>query len=159
MSIRQTQLATRKAAFLEAVRQHLELTAAARSVGIDRKTAYRWREQDPEFAQAVVEAGKEAISELVASAHERALNKPDPKTKKRPYDERTAALLTMFLVKGHRPEFKDSYRPERDVREVHFSFNIPVPEGMRASRLQNQELLPSHVIEGEVLPVSDPQGD
>jgi len=154
MALRKTQLAERKARFLEAVRRHLELSAAARETGIDRKTAYRWREQDPEFARAVEEAGKEAIGELVASAHERALNKPDPVTGKRPYDERTAALLTMFLVKGHRPEYKDSYRPERDVKEVSFTFNIPVPEGLR-EKLRGSQALPAHVIEGEVLPVPE----
>lgn len=143
---RAAKLAERKQRALEAIRQHLEFTAAAERISVDRRTLFRWREEDPEFAKACEDARQAAVDQLGASIYERALNKPDPKTGKRPYDERTAAILSMFLFKGNRPEYKDSYRPERDTpAEVHFTFNIPLPVGMR------QASLPAHVIEGEIV--------
>ena len=145
-TLAERQLKERKKQALEAIAETFEFTAAAAKIKVDRRTLYRWREEDPEFAEACEEARKVAIEKLGASIYERARNEPDPKTGKRPYDERTAAILSMFLFKGHRPEFKDSYRPERETpREVVFTFNIPLPPGLAARALPS----PEHVIEGE----------
>jgi hypothetical protein len=51
--------ARKKALFVEAMAARPNVGAAAKVAGIPRKTAYQWRENDPEFAEAWDEA-KEA---------------------------------------------------------------------------------------------------
>ncbi len=136
--------AERKAKFLEHLKDKLEVASASRSSGIPTRTVNDWKRRDPEFATAVEDARFHAISELVESVYERALNK-DKK-----YDERTAALLSMFLVKGHFPQYRESYKADIEIKEVKFTFNIPKPEGLA---------LPAHraqLIEGEVVSESQP---
>jgi hypothetical protein len=131
----------RKALYLKAVEEHLELVAAEKATGISRRTVYDWRKADPEFDAAIEEAQARAVEELVASAFERAMNHPDPKTGKRPFDERTAALLTMFIIKAHRPQFKDS-SPRAELNfpdKFTFTFEVPHPPGLLPSaRIINQ---------------------
>lgn len=138
-----------KKKFLEALEKHHGIIAASAEAGVDRGTILRWRKLDPEFDEACESAQETAIDILVASLYDRALNAKDPETGKRPYDERTAALLSMFLIKGHRPQYKDSFKADIDVGEVRFTFNIPKPEGLGDGA--RPELPPHDVIEGEVI--------
>ena len=152
MTLAKDRLRERKKQALEAIRSNLEFSAAAQRISVDRGTLWRWRDEDPEFAKACEDARQAAVDQLGASIYQRAMNEPDPKTGKRPYDERTAAILSMFLFKGNRPEYKDSYRAERDTpTEIHFTFQIPTPAGL----LQRSAALPAHVIEGEVSGVDE----
>lgn len=65
--------ATRKA-FLDCLREKGNVTAAARLVGIDRATAYRWRDADADFAQAWDDAIEEAADLIELEAHRRAVS-------------------------------------------------------------------------------------
>ncbi len=46
----------RKRRFLDALARGLSVGCAARAAGIRRSTAYAWRQRDPQFAAAWVEA-------------------------------------------------------------------------------------------------------
>lgn len=53
-----------KASFLAALRERLDVRAAAAAAGVHRSTVYRWRETDPQFA-----ADWAALVEQVYQAH------------------------------------------------------------------------------------------
>ncbi len=129
----------RKKAFLEALEKGMSIGVAAKATRVDPKTIYSWRVADPEFEQAVLAARDHAVEVLEASAYRRALNEEGK------YDERTAAILTMFLIKGQRPVYKDSFKAEIDVGTVKFSFVIPKPEGLG----EVPQLPAGPVVEGE----------
>ena len=85
----------KKLAVLQARAAKLTITGAARAVGVHRQTVYYWKHGDPAYAKALDEAKEEAVDVLLESAYERAFRDP---------------ILTMFLIKGARPEYNDKYQ-------------------------------------------------
>lgn len=85
-----TDRARAEATFLEQLRLTCNVSHAARSAGIGRRTAYDWRDADPEFAAAWDEAEEEAIDALELAARERAIDGSD--------------RMMEILLKAHRPE-------------------------------------------------------
>lgn len=83
----------KRALFLKALGDLPNVARACRKAGIDRTTAYRWRDEDADFAAAWSAAIDAGIERLEEAAHERALN--------------TSDVLMIFLLKAHRP---DKYR-------------------------------------------------
>lgn len=79
-----------KQIFLDALRATYSVHHAARAAGICRSTAYNWRREDSEFAQAWEDALEDAVDVLEQSMFERALG-----------GDTTAGI---FLLKGMRPE-------------------------------------------------------
>lgn len=67
----------KRAAFLEQLAQLGNITAAAEAVGIDRVTAYRWRDADPEFAEAWADALEQAADRIELEARRRAVEGVD----------------------------------------------------------------------------------
>jgi hypothetical protein len=99
-----------KAQFLTALQATMSVTHAARAAGISRKTAYRWRDEDQEFAEAWAEAREAAIDDLEASAFEQAKSGKSP-------------ALVIYLLKCHRPE---RYRePGRGRSTTHTGRPVP----------------------------------
>jgi len=85
--------------FLAALRNSANVRAACQKVGIDRRTAYRQRERDAEFAAQWDEAIQDACDILEAEAWTRARGGSD--------------LLLIFLLKAHRPEkYRETSRYE-----------------------------------------------
>lgn len=76
--------------FIEIFAMSLNIALAAQGAGIDRTTAYRERNRNPEFAAAWDDAKAAAIERLEAAAFERARNMSD--------------TLLIFLLKSHKPE-------------------------------------------------------
>jgi hypothetical protein len=95
-----------KAAFIASLRSHGNITAASMAAGINRDTAYKARERDPEFAAKWADALDQAVELLELTAHNRALVQSD--------------TLMIFLLKAHRPE---KYRERYDV-----NINIKPPK-------------------------------
>jgi hypothetical protein len=89
-----------KAVFLEALRQHGQVTKAAKRARIGRMTAYRERDADPVFAQAWRDALDIGVDALEDEARRRAFDGSD--------------TLLIFLLKGHRPE---RYRERQHVQQ------------------------------------------
>lgn len=94
--------------FLKALATLGNYKGAAEAAGIDRKTVYRWRKDDPTFEQECVDALDEATDGLEAEARRRAVEGVDePLTfqgaifgQVRRYSDQ---LLTL-LLKANRPE-------------------------------------------------------
>lgn len=106
--------------FIDALRETGNVTAAARAAGIDRSTAYRYRNKDTaparEFAAAWDDALEEAIDSLEAEAWRRARDGVDhpviyegeiTDTYKKYSD-----TLLIFLLKANRPQ---KYRDNIDI--------------------------------------------
>ena len=107
----------RKAVFLAALVDTVNVTLASRRAGIPRRTAYDWREANEGFARDWDDAVDEGVDLLEAELHKRAFEgverpvfyKGEQVGTWRFYSD----ALAMFLLKAHRPE---RYRgiPARD---------------------------------------------
>lgn len=109
---RRLTLAKRKQLFLVELENRANVSAAARVAGVDRATAYRWRDGDAEFAASWDAAVDVAVDSLEAEAWRRAavgwdepvFQKGEQVGEIRRYSD----TLMVTLLKGHRPErFKD----------------------------------------------------
>ena len=75
--------------FLAAYQSGATTRQAAQIAGVDRATFYRWRDSDPEFAQAWLESHDKSMEDLEVQAYKRAIQGND--------------RLLMFLLKSHMP--------------------------------------------------------
>jgi hypothetical protein len=97
--------------FLDSLAKTGNISAACRASGFPRKSAYRLREEDPDFAAAWEQALEEAVESLEQEAWRRAAKgslKPvfqggQEVGQIREYSD----TLMIFLLKGHKP---DKYR-------------------------------------------------
>ncbi len=98
----------RMANFLEVLTWCGNVTEAARCAGVDRKSTYKWKARDAEFAKAWDEAIEASVDILEQEARRRAVygyeetttedGKPTKKVQK------FSNTLLMFLLNGNRPE-------------------------------------------------------
>lgn len=94
--------------FLEVLAETCNVSEAARGAGIGRRTAYEWRETEPEFAAAWKDAEEAAADKLEREAWRRAVEGTDkPVTFQgvitATYKEYSDRMLEI-LLKAHRPE-------------------------------------------------------
>lgn len=88
------------------------VTRAADEAGVNRRTAYEWREGWPEFAAAWRDAIEQATDALEAEARRRAVEGWDEPVFHK--GERTGVIrkysdrMLEILLKGHRPAFRES---------------------------------------------------
>lgn len=82
--------AERKRVFAELIATGCSFNEAAEALGVNRVTAFRWRQEDPEFAQACRDALKVSINVLKAEAERRAIRGSDK--------------LLMFLLERYAPD-------------------------------------------------------
>lgn len=99
-----------KQAFLDALAETGILASAMRASGVKAyATPKRWRDSDPDFAQAYAEALEAAADTLEAEARRRASEgvvrvKFHPKTGEQIDEVQYSDTLMMFLLKGSRPD-------------------------------------------------------
>ena len=90
--------------FLTALRGTCNVSYAARTAGIGRRTAYDWRDADPKFAAAWNDAEEEAVDALEKVARDRAIDGSD--------------RMMEILLKAHRPEkYVERIRSEHTGRD------------------------------------------
>lgn len=109
---RRVTLAKRKQLFLSELANRANVSASAAAAGVDRATAYRWRDADPVFAAAWDSAVDVAVDSLEAEAWRRAHEGWDEPVFQRGEEvgvvRRYSDTLMVTLLKGHRPErYKD----------------------------------------------------
>ena len=66
---------------------------AAKAAGVSRQTVYRWREEDPEFAQLWEEAIENDVDEVESTIYHQAVG--------------GNTLAAIFYLKAHRPLYRD----------------------------------------------------
>lgn len=82
--------------FLALFGNSLNIASSAMGAGINRRTVYRERDRNPEFAAALADAKAEAIERLEGAAYDRAKKMSD--------------VLLIFLLKAHKPEvYRESF--------------------------------------------------
>ena len=79
-----------KGAMLLAVREHGSLACAARAVGVSRMTVYNWKDDDPAFEAAILQAQEGAWDALERSMYQRACAGD--------------TIAAIFMLKGRRPK-------------------------------------------------------
>lgn len=79
-----------KDTFLKSLVLYGTVTAACKTAGVSRQTAYRHRQSDEDFALAWADAEEQSTEELEREAINRAINGSD--------------TLMIFLLKARRPE-------------------------------------------------------
>lgn len=82
------------------------ISAACEAMGVPRRTVYAFSAEHPEFKAAMSDAKEASADILLDEARSRALDREDPKS----------ATMLIFLIKGLRPEYKENYKPEVNVR-------------------------------------------
>lgn len=99
MANRTSRTPKKVSAFLGALRDGLSINAACKASGVARRTAYDWREADPEFRKAWDDAVETGTDELEDVAIARAKDSSD--------------TLLIFLLKARRPDkYKDRVAKE-----------------------------------------------
>ncbi len=106
----------KKANFLASLTLGNSVKKAAAHAGINRRTAYDWRDQDGGFRGAWEDAISESVEHLEDEVRTRALDRND----------RNSHILLMFLLKKHKPEYRENHKREvtvkhEKVQEFHFS--------------------------------------
>lgn len=102
----------RQQKFLQSYLEFGTVTAGCRGAGVSRRQYYHWLEKYPDFKEAVDVALEGHVDDLEEAARTRAKEKSD--------------LLMIFLLKRHRPEFRDSHQ-------------VPGGSGAEGSKPQEQE--------------------
>lgn len=104
-----------KVEFLARIRGGASVSKAAKDMNIARRTLYDERDRDLDFRQLWDHASEESVDELVDEVRNRALDRND----------RESARLLIFLLKGLREQFKETYKSKpvqiEHIREVKFS--------------------------------------
>jgi hypothetical protein len=100
-----------KEEFIAIFRETANVKLAAAKVGIDRKTVYRWRQEDPDFAAKWAEAEEDANDTLRAEIYRRAVSGWDEPVvsagKLVTHVHKYSDTLLIFLAKARMPEFRD----------------------------------------------------
>src|SRR5215207_6922880 len=84
---------TKKKRFIETMAAQGTVSHAAQAAGVSRNTAYRWRQDDPEFAGLWDEAHEKAVDVVESVLYQKALSGD------------TIAMI--FYLKAHRPIYRD----------------------------------------------------
>jgi hypothetical protein len=126
-------------AFLDAYKEMGNISRASTASNIDRRSHYRWLENDEAYAENFAEAEKEAIEKLEAEARRRASEgyeepvfyKGEVCGTVRKYSD----VLLMFLLKGLKP---DMYK-DRTHTEISGNVTIGLAEKLRTARERVEE--------------------
>ncbi len=80
---------TQRAKFLESISQGNTVCEAVKAADLSRATVYRWKEEDPDFAQAWYDAREDYVDSLETMAKKRA---------------GVSTAMLIFLLKSYRPQ-------------------------------------------------------
>ena len=124
--------ADHKRRFLSGYRRFATVALGCLSAGIESATFYKWRAEDPEFADAVRALDDEVTDGLTAEAQRRAMARSD--------------TLLIFLLKSRRPEV---YQEHREVT-VDGGVTLSTINPDAIQRLTNEELAETRRIIGKL---------
>jgi hypothetical protein len=141
LALRDSVTDTKKRAWLESYAETWSVTAACDRAGISRQSAYRWREEDAEFAARWDEAEHRCKDRMRGTVYEGALA--------------GNTLLQIFCTKAMWPEFKDNHKPApaghgtRGDGAEHTAASVTAWQGMLAAlglegMADGVPLLPAH---------------
>jgi len=94
---------SQKKRFIETLAAQGTVSHAAQAAGVSRNTAYRWRQDDHEFASLWDEAHENAVDAVESVLYQSAL--------------RGNTLAIIFYLKAHRPIYRD--RLNIDIKQLY----------------------------------------
>jgi hypothetical protein len=94
---------SQKKRFIDAITAQGTVYHAAQAAGISRWTAYRWRQDDPEFADQWDEALENAVDQVESTIYQQAVG--------------GNTLAAIFYLKAHRQIYRD--RLNIDLKQLH----------------------------------------
>lgn len=93
---------SQKRRFIDALTEQGTVYHAAQAAGVSRQTVYRWRDEDPEFADLWYEAIENAVDRVENTIYQRALAGD--------------TIAAIFYLKAQRPIYRD--RLNIDIEQV-----------------------------------------
>ena len=93
---------TKKKRFIETLAAQGTVSHAAEAAGVSRNTAYRWRQEDEEFAALWDEAHENAVDAVESVLYQTAMS--------------GNIVAMIFYLKAHRPIYRD--RLNIDIKQV-----------------------------------------
>ena len=114
-----------KKRFIAALTEQGTVYHAAQAAGISRQTAYRWRDEDPEFAELWDEAIENAVDAVENTVYHKALSGD--------------TIAAIFYLKAQRPKFRD--RLNINVEQIQSEIDAAL-ERLRV----NPDLLPARAV-------------
>jgi hypothetical protein len=134
----------RRAKFLELLRDGHPVTQAAEGAKIPRRTVYRWRHDDPDFAREWDEAWEQGSDLWEEELQRRAL-------------DGGSDLLLIFGLKGRRPQrYRDNVKHESDVR---VTIDVTDARAELAKRFGMIEDHRARAVEGKARELPSPRTD
>lgn len=133
-----------KAGFIEHLRKHGNISAAARSVNVERKAAYDAKQTDLDFAAQWEDAIEEATDALEAEARRRALEGILVESYDKDGNLRSTRMeysdtLMIVLLKAHRPEkFKERFSGEVNTKGS-LTVDISTPQSRAQAEAELRE--------------------
>lgn len=127
---------TAKKQILERLTKNFTISSACHAVGIDRKTFYRWIDEDPLFKQEAYENIQECKKDVTDLANNRLIKQIDNGN----------LTAVMFWLNNKDPEISDKtiHISEEEIKELSsFLYN---PNTFK----KGQELLTSYVLRGKI---------
>lgn len=128
--------ARRKSLALDLLSRGHTLARVREALGINRVTVYRWRQDDPSFAQAYSDAMEAGTDLIEQEARRRAVEGYD-----RPIFQRGALVglervysdvLLMLLLRGRRPEvFRDGASKTESATSITIHGGLPDDDAVR----------------------------
>jgi hypothetical protein len=112
---------TRKKRFIAALSVQGTVSHVAQAAGVSRNTAYRWRQDDNEFAALWDEAHETAVDAVESSLYQKAVSGD--------------TICMIFYLKAHRPIYRDKLNI--DLKQVQGEI-----EDRIAQLRQNGEVFP-----------------
>ena len=94
---------SQKKRFIETLALQGTVLHAAQAAGVSRNTAYRWRQDDLDFATEWDEAHEQAVDAVENSLYQKAVSGD--------------TICMIFYLKAHRPIYRDKLNI--DVKQVH----------------------------------------
>ena len=133
------------ARFIEHLSATANVTASARAAGAARRSFYNWRDRDEQFAAAWAEALDRGLDALEDEIMRRAMEGTrkyvvsmgrvvmDPETNKPLIEHAYSDTLAMFILKAHRPAYRDRATVDLNVGDL----AAQIEEGRRRARSGN----------------------
>ena len=108
---------TKKKRFIETLAAQGTVSHAAQAAGVSRNTAYRWRQEDHEFACLWEEAHENAVDVVESVLYQAAL--------------RGNIVAIIFYLKAHRPIYRDKLNI--DLKQVQSEIEEKIAQLRQAS--------------------------
>lgn len=131
MAVKTKQTKATEDKFFFALRSGLSISNAARAANVNRRTVYKWRDDDEHFAAEWDDALEEGTDLLEDEAVRRAyagIEEPVGffQGRSETMVKRYSDNLLMFVLKGRRPlKWKENISPDGGGNSINITYNVP----------------------------------